>query len=390
MSAATPATRDPLLERLFAVLAGRDDGREWSIDEWRGVLDVATAHAVQPLLAQRSVATAPAAIATELRRIQEETTHRNMRRLRDFATVATALQQSGVDVIALKGMHLVPLVYGNLASRGMIDLDLLIPATQLRAGGDVMRELGYEAARPYRVSDDAIPYYAHHIPPFVKDDASSVELHWHLCPPRTQVAIDVAELWQRAVPARIAGVETKVLANEDLLLHLAVHATYSHRCEVSARACCDVAQIVRTQPLAWDALIERARRSNIAAGTYLVLRLAHELLGARIPRDVLTALEPPAFNEEMLRIALRGELSGSGARRLHNAGGAREKLRVAKELLFINRHDLADAHNVDRSSLRVYGLYVTRLARLARRWREVSTSNSSDAAAIDQFLGGHA
>jgi hypothetical protein len=370
-------------DRLFAILAGRDDA---SNADWPALLAEAESHGVLPLFAQRAVTIAPPDVRTDLRRIQQQTMHRNMRRLRDFAIAVNALHARGIDVVALKGMQLVPLIYGNLASRGMIDIDLLVPAESLNAAAEVMRDLGYKSLRPFRIAADPIPYYAHHVPPFIKSDASTVELHWHVCEQRTAVTIDVDELWRRAVPARIGGVDTKVFASEDLLLHLAVHATYSHRCQGSARACCDVAEIVRTQAIDWDAVIERARRWNVAAGTYLVLRLARELLDAAIPSHVLDALQPPAFDERLLRIALRGEHAGH-SHRLRHARGARAKLRAAKELLFIGRDQLADTHNVKRSSPLVYGLYIARAAKMAKRWREAARGND-DAHAIDTFLRG--
>ena len=385
----------PILDRLFELLSGRADARSVPAEEWPALLAMAVAHAVQPLLAQRVLAGAsrdaiPPGVQAELRAVQEETTHRNMRRLRDFAAAATALQARGIPAIALKGMQLAPLVYRSLAARAMRDLDLLVPATSLTEAAEAMRELGYAPAQPYRVSSGAVPYFMHHVPPFVRHGLSTIEVHWHITPPPSSVAIE--ELWQRAVPARIAGVDTHVLSTEDLLLHLAVHATYNSRCVVSVRACCDIAEVVRTQNVDWDAAIDRARRWNVGAGTYLVLRLARELLDAPIPVDVLNALAPPDFDERLLQIALRGEADTHRAGRLRHAGGAVAKLRAVKELFFVRRHELADANNVERSSPLVYGLYIRRAAKLLKRLPEVVAAYRDDgrvaaeSAVLDHFL----
>jgi hypothetical protein len=230
----------------------------------------------------------------------------------------------------------------------------------------------------------------HHIPPFVRHGLSTIEVHWHITPPPS--AVPVEELWQRAVPARIAGVDTHVFAAEDLVLHLAVHATYNSRCVVSVRACCDLAEVARTQPVDWDVVAGRAQRWKVGAGTYLLLRLARELLDAPIPRDVLDALAPRDFDERLLRIALRGEVDRHRTGRLRHAGGTVAKLRAVKELFFVRRNELADANNVARSSPLVYGLYVRRAARLLKRWPEVVAAHRSDgrvaaeSAALDRFL----
>jgi len=398
MTAAPHRPRDPLLDRLFAIVSGRDAARALSVDEWNAMLTVARAHAVEPLLAQRVLGAgeAPPEIDETLRRIQEQTAQRNVHRLRDFATVTTALHARGIPVIALKGMHLVPLVYRNLAERTMIDLDLLVPRPNLSAAADALRELGYDALVPYRIAEGDVPYYAHHLPPFLKEGGSTVELHWDVHPPRNALALDVAELWERASPARIGAVDARVLAVEDLLLHLALHATYGHRCDVSARACCDVAAIIRTQSISWDAVIDRARRWKIGAGTYLVLRLTRELFDAAIPTEVLQALQPEDFDEQMLHIALRGEGHRKPAQRLLHARGAIRKLRTVRDFVFIGRDQLADVHRISRWSPLVYGLYFVRAASLLKRWREVAavfrddSADADESAAIDNFLGGAA
>jgi hypothetical protein len=380
---------------LFDLLSGRS--QSIAAGEWHALLAIAKTHGVEPLFAQRVLSSdaresLPADVDAELRAIQEETTRRNMRRMHDFATVVTELQLRGIPVIALKGMHLVPLIYRSLAARAMIDIDLLVPAVKLAAAGQALQELGYAPLRAYRVSDDRIPYSAHHLPPFVKSDASTVEVHWHISVPPSEDLAIVDEFWTRAVPARIAGVDALVLSTEDLLLHLAVHATYNHRCEVSIRACCDIAEIVRAVAVDWDALIERATRWNIGAGTYLVLRLARELLDAPIPEHVLAALAPRDFDPRLLQIALRGTVESSRAGRLRHARGVLGKLRAAKDLVFVGRDQLADAHNVPRSSPLVYTLYLRRAARLAGRWREVVAAHRGDgrvaaeSAAIDALL----
>jgi hypothetical protein len=398
MPPASARARDPLLDRLLSILAERDPGSATSPGEWHALLTAAGHHSVQPLFALRLLASAlplPLEVAGELRRLQEETAHRNMRRMRDFSLTVTALQQRGIAVIALKGIPLLSSIYGSLSARAMVDLDLLVRPCDLQAAGHVMREVGYEPLSDYRVSEDDIPFYAHHLPSFLKPGFSTVELHWHIASPRATVSIDVNELWQRSTVTRLAGVETRVLAVEDLLLHLIIHATYSHRCDELLRACCDVTEIIRRQVISWDAVVERARRWKAEAGTYLILRLISEEFSVAIPDHVLHELQPRDFDEVMLDIALRADFEGSHARRLRHARGPREKLKLLRKMLMINPDDLADSYNVPRSSPLVFGLYVARAAGMAKRWREVAAAyrgRAEDAAetdALERYLGMH-
>lgn len=57
--------------------------------------------------------------------------------------------------------------------------------------------------------------------------------------------LDVADLWARARPARIAEAETWTLCPEDLLLHLCLHATFHRKFvqeHVGLRPFCDIAE----------------------------------------------------------------------------------------------------------------------------------------------------
>ena len=386
---------DVTAEHLIAVLVGAE-GMPRAADEARALVDLAAAHAVQPLLAERlltrgSASALPADIDATLRRVQWETSHRNARRLQQFAEIVTALQNRGIDVVALKGIHLVPLVYKRLAVRSMTDIDLLVRATDLRAAGDELQRLGYHASSPYLVADDYIPYFHHHLPPFHRQGASPVELHWSLCRRGTSVSVDMPGLFDRAITARIGGVETRVLGTEDLLLHLVEHALYHHKGTVSVRACCDMSEILRSQPVQWDALVDRSRSWNIVAGTYLMLRLAQQALGAAVPVQVLDQLAPDAFDERLLSWALQRDAPETTGERFRRVRGIRPKLRVAREYLFVGHDELADRHATSRSSPLVYALYVRRAANLLRRWREFGMATGAHrspdaAAAVEQLV----
>ncbi len=368
---------------MFDCLAGRPpDVGDLSPADWQELLALSRAHSVQPLLAHRLLASRvelPESVKAEFRQIERDTASRNMGHYRDFAAATRAL--AGLPVIALKGMQLMAQVYDSLAVRSMLDLDLLVRVADLDAAADALQGMRYEPMRPYRVSAGPIPFTSHHLPPFRAAGATSIELHWHIVPPQSS-GIDVDELWDRSQPARIAGVDTRVLAAEDLLLHLCVHATYSHRCVISARACCDIAAVVRRFAISWSDVVERATRWQVAAGTYLALRLARELLGASVPDAALSALEPADFDESLLPAAIRDphahDVSESVVR-LRSQRGMLRKLAILRERLFVPPDALADQYNVERSSLRVYPLYAVRAKELAKKyWRSVAAPESAE------------
>jgi Uncharacterised nucleotidyltransferase len=376
------------MDLLFRLLSGTSRAGDVAADQWPALLEAANAHSVAALLAQRVLTEPlPDDVRTTLTALQERTARRNVARLRDFAIVATALAQRGIPVIALKGTHLTALVYRSLAARGMADIDILVPSADLAGARNTMRALGYDGVGRFRGAE-MLPFTGHHLPTFVKPGATTVEVHWDLCDPGTPV-IDVDGLWARAMPARIGGVDTRVLAAEDLLLHLAAHATYSDECEISTRACCDIAEVVRTYPMSWETVADRARQWNITRGTYLVLRLARDVFATPVPAGTLAALEPPGFDDRLLRIAMRGKFDRNPAGPLRYTSGLAGKLRALKTMVLPDLDVLADYYGAKRS----YRLYLRRAANIAGRWREVidvyrNGRAEAESAAMETFLHG--
>ena len=246
----------PLERLLFDCLRARDHTatleqlKTLSDQEWTSLIDLADEQMVGPTLRHHLLSPVfTPALPDQIRQLAGTSLRRtaiaNMRIHSDFRRVVLALHERGIPVIALKGLHLLSLVYGDLALRATGDVDLLVPAKDLISAGAVVEELGYAPLTAYHARSRALPYSWHHLPRFLKGGAPPVEIHWHIVSPDSTLSVDVRDLWDRAVPARIAGVEVLVFSPEDLLLHLCVHATYQHLCEFSARPSCDLAETIR-------------------------------------------------------------------------------------------------------------------------------------------------
>ena len=128
--------------------------------------------------------------------------------------LTTALQNGGVPVIVLKGAHLANVVYPDPSLRSMLDVDLLVDQKDLARAATLLRASG---CRQAAVSDDdgPLPDFANHLPRFFQALPPAVELHWKLA---ANDPADRNDHWKRAVPVRLAGVDTLGLCPEDLLL----------------------------------------------------------------------------------------------------------------------------------------------------------------------------
>ncbi len=100
-----------------------------------------------------------------------------MRLYRELAQVVRACNDAGVPVILLKGAHLAEAVYGNIALRPMVDVDLLVKQADLMRVHDILIGQGYALAE----KSDAACSVVRHMPPFTKDGVPRIEIHYYYC-----------------------------------------------------------------------------------------------------------------------------------------------------------------------------------------------------------------
>jgi hypothetical protein len=289
-----------------------------------------------------------------------------------FRAVVAALHERGIAVIALKGLHLASLVYQDLGRRHMKDIDLLVPIQDVTAAADVMRTLGYAPVEPLRIRSGSVPVTCQHLPRFVKAGLPAVEIHWHLFNHTGTVGCDIGEVWRRAMPARTGGIDVQVLAPEDLLIHLCVHAAHDHMSEWTARPWCDIAATIdRYGPsLSWDVVMARATQWHARHCLYLALRFASDLLGAAVPPAVLASLTPAGFDERLLDLAMKQQHGIRLPTRLAAFGAQSRRVskwRAAWNAVFLPRRVVADMYHLPRSSRLVYVMYGRRVCDLAKR-----------------------
>ena len=346
-----------------------------TVDEWEAVFALARAHNVDALLAFRLRSRGvedrlPDAVRKTALDARRRGMHVGLRVRESLTRLTTALQTAGVPVIVLKGAHLAHVVYPDPSLRWMSDVDLLVQFADLERAAMLLRVGGCRQIAPSSV-------YVHHLPRFFQAFPPAVELHWRLAPNDRAPEND---LWQRAAPLRIAGVDTLGLCPEDLLLHLCVHGSYAHRFMLGLRPICDIAETVRHfgGTMVWADVLSRARRYRCHRGVNLMLRLAKEMLGAAVPDDVLRAL-PSESLDDALRTArfmtLEGNQIGLGMPAqvvsVSNATTWPGRISVLWRSLFVPTKFLAATYGLSPRSPRVFLYYPVRLKDLLKRYGSV-------------------
>ena len=165
----------------------------------------------------------------------------------------------------------------------MCDLDIMVGETISPGPRTILAELGYV---PQYFGVEEVDYARHHhLRPMARPDGIRVEIHWSIARPDSPFEIDLDGLWERAQRAEIVGVEALVLSPEDLILHLCLHSSFTHKFRVGLRMCWDIREVVShyRDAIDWDLLVRRAQQWGIGRYVYLTLRLVRELLAAGYP-----------------------------------------------------------------------------------------------------------
>ena len=221
---------------------------------------------------------------------------------RDFVLELLATRQ--ISVVLLKGAALRLSAYRDPVERAFVDLDLLVPETEVDLAIQTLVDAGYQSQSDWRAR--LYREHHHHIV-LQKAMGFMVEVHWALEPKRSPFRLDPGAFRSEAVTHPTStGRGVRVPRPEHHILHLATQNLEDGFCRLNRIV--DVDRIVGNsgRDLQWDRLIEDAIRMRVNVVAALSLRLAQLLLGTEVPEGVyhglkvsrscrlhLTLLDPP-------------------------------------------------------------------------------------------------
>ncbi len=352
---------------------------QFSLQEWESLLEEARRHGLTPLLAGKlNTLPPPLALPESIRQRLHQASvlcaSRNLLLYHELGLVLTALHQAGVPVIALKGAFLAEHVYENIAMRPMGDVDLLVRRDHLAYAAEILSSAGYHPSRSYLIEKEIIGM--HHLPPYTKPGALTIESHWTLAAPSDPLEIDMEAVWSQARTTTLAGAPAQALSSEDLLIHLGIHFC-QHEFRLGLKHLYDLAQVLAhgTAGPDWNLLYQRAARFRATRCLFLVLSLALELLRAPVPQSLLEALRPPDFEDEIYLLARERILAFSRDWEIHPDIAAlwrdrtwRSRLATFRRALFVHPTYLSVQYNLPPGSRIVYLYYPVRLLDLLKSY----------------------
>ena len=359
----------------FSSLKGVAEG------DWADVVSAAARHSLAPQLFARlndlgGLSDLPTEQAERLKNIYIGSVARGARQAAELSEILLRFSENALPVIVLKGPHLAEMVYEDWALRPMVDFDLMVRKYDLDRAVRLLKGSAYEPAKRFDI-DSQVRINAD-LPVLSRGNHFHIELHWTIERPGSPFVIDVGELWKRAVRTTIAGTETLVFCDEDLLLHLCIHAAYHHRFSFGLLPVLDVAGVMDRlgDRIDWGRFVERTRKWNATRCVSLTLRLAEELFGIEVPpmlakeglfdgcdQGIVDVAKERMFQTSSDHMPLTSNIS-----RLWGSKGWSEKLGIFLRNAFPSRDFLATVYPVDAASARVFLYYPVRLKDLILRY----------------------
>lgn len=337
---------------------------------WEALMQTAKDHGVGLLLFQRlntlkSKIDIPPAIFEPLQQSYYRAAAQTMLMQREAGSLLTSLKNQHLPVIALKGLYLSEYVYQDPGARIFGDLDLMVKKEHVPRALSILQTQGYQLETYF---NDADPNQdIKHVPPMRKPGGPIVELHWTLLEENEPFTIDTSALWERAVPLKIAGVDALALSNEDLLLHLCLHAVYQHHLNLGLRGLMDIALVLHqyAESLDWQRVLRIAKSWKAERVLWLGLALVSKIF--RVPgSEKLTDYEPDT--DLVLKKAIQIIFSQGGEQStmtpdlaaLVHEQRLSKKIKLIFNRIFIPKIVLARLYKVDPRSPFIFLFYLKR------------------------------
>jgi hypothetical protein len=206
--------------------------------------------------------------------------------LQEAAPLIRSLGDTGIETLLLKGAALILRNYEDAGLRPMADLDVMVRKEQITLAFEKLAALGWQS----REALEPATLAAAHSAPFIREGASPLDLHWRLLEDEAPAPGEQA-LWDRATPAELFGVPTRVLGVTDQLLHVLAHgarwsADRSHRWLADASVLLSRAK----GEVDWELLAAEARRRRVSLAAQQALDFLRACLNAPVPQEALDRL----------------------------------------------------------------------------------------------------
>jgi hypothetical protein len=264
--------------------------------DWDFILGKAQPHALIPLLyrnlSELCPDCVPPAVLQQLESDNRVNAKRNQANTAELIKVLRELESAGISAVPYKGPALAVLAHGDITLRKFWDLDIVIRERDIIPAKSLLISAGYQW-RPMKGQvtgrKESRNFRLWHEYNFIHPDTNAmIDLHWRITPRRFPFDVDLDDLWEQLVPARLLDADILAFPAEALLLFLCVHGSKDMWWKRIGWIC-DISELLASNPdLDWSYSLELAMNTGAKRMLLLGLALAHELLQAPLPEQVCT------------------------------------------------------------------------------------------------------
>lgn len=271
---------------------------------WDYVFATAQAHGLLPLLHKHLTSVAgdlvPGHFLSRLKRESVANSQNVLHLIGKQLRVYKLFKENDFPVALFKGPLLAQMAYGEISLRQAGDIDLLIERRHFDRARSLLESLGYEMF-PRLTPAQLGSHLSNHCEiQFMRDEwFTVVDLHWELAPRSFVFKVKAEEVMSRLQSVSLAGTTVETFSDEDLVLYQAMHGAKHlwRRLEWIS----SLAESIRSSPLNWDTVVERAASARAARMLGLGLRLVGNFSDVRIPAHVLAAVDGDRAMQQMVR-----------------------------------------------------------------------------------------
>ena len=237
--------------------------------------------------------------------------HRNAQRVlaktAELVRIVKRFEKNHIRILPIKGPVVALQAYGNLGSRHVGDLDIMVPPESVKKAEDVLLQQGYKRIHPdFDLTEKQHSAYLglhHHFGYFCQERGINVELHWRFGSIRYLFPLKFDDFWRDRKTVKLGGADVATLSLEHTILllctHGAIHA-WSRLFWLNDIACL----MKKHGAIDWHSLMMHAARLGIGRMVAEGIILSNLLLDTPLPDPMRTFSEKDKGVERLVRSAI--------------------------------------------------------------------------------------
>ena len=261
--------------------------------DWNWMLKAARSHGVWPIMYHNLKAVCPEAvpqdILSKLKNVYLDNALRNLLLIKELFRIIEDFQNHGIEAVPFKGPALARMAYGDVTQRSFSDLDIMVRKQNVLQARDLLQSAGYKPEIPM-TSDQEVKYLKANCEYNFNRQSPNVhvEIHWAFLPTNYYAPFD-ERIWSRLETMTFEGTRVQSFSSDDLVLALCAHATKHQWFQIKMVS--DLAGLISRHQIDWDQVVASADEMGLMRILHIGLFLAHDLLDAKLPEQMLYKIE---------------------------------------------------------------------------------------------------